>query len=70
MPGVTSRSGVSSSEWGAPPRGGKACGPQCVAAADLAPTIALIRAKGATTLQVSQDGLNVARIPTPHGLGK
>ena len=39
-------------------------------AADLAPTIAQIRATGATTLAAIADGLNAAAIPTPRGQGK
>ncbi|MGC1561106.1 MAG: recombinase family protein [Bradyrhizobium sp.] len=39
-------------------------------AADLAPTIAQIRATGATTLAAIADGLNAAAIPTPSGRGK
>jgi DNA invertase Pin-like site-specific DNA recombinase len=39
-------------------------------AADLAPTIAQIRATGAATLAAIADGLNAAAIPTPRGRGK
>jgi DNA invertase Pin-like site-specific DNA recombinase len=39
-------------------------------AADLAPTIAQIRATGATTLAAIAEGLNAAAIPTPRGQGK
>ena len=39
-------------------------------AADLAPTIALIREKGAATLAAIAAGLNDAGIPTPRGQGK
>jgi hypothetical protein len=39
-------------------------------AADLAPTIAEIRKKGATTLQAVAEGLNAAGIQTPRGGGK
>ncbi len=39
-------------------------------AADLAPTIAQIRAGGAKTLTAIAAGLNNAGIPTPRGHGK
>lgn len=39
-------------------------------AADLAPTIAEIRARGAKTLAAISEGLNAAGIPTPRGHGK
>ncbi|MCK1578577.1 recombinase family protein [Bradyrhizobium sp. 168] len=39
-------------------------------AADLAPTIAEIRQRGAATLQAVADGLNAAGIPTPRGQGR
>jgi DNA invertase Pin-like site-specific DNA recombinase len=38
-------------------------------AADLAPTIAQIRARGAVTLAAIAEGLNGAGIPTPRGQG-
>ncbi|WOH57501.1 recombinase family protein [Bradyrhizobium sp. BWC-3-1] len=39
-------------------------------AADLAPTIAEIRDRGAVTLQAVANGLNAAGIPTPRGQGR
>lgn len=39
-------------------------------AADLAPTIAQIRSRGAKTLQAIADGLNDAGIQTPRGQGR
>jgi DNA invertase Pin-like site-specific DNA recombinase len=39
-------------------------------AADLAPTIAEIQARGAKTLAAISEGLNAAGIPTPRGQGK
>jgi DNA invertase Pin-like site-specific DNA recombinase len=39
-------------------------------AVDLAPTIAQIRANGATTLAAIAEGLNAASIPTPRGHGR
>jgi hypothetical protein len=38
-------------------------------AADLAPMIAELRAEGAKTLAAIAEGLNMANIPTPRGVG-